>query len=93
MGGVGTGNCGSPFVPWRLSLILLGRYLGWPDGLTQAYPPGVFVYQMAGAASRGRGIGRTIIEGLRARGVIDGVKGAVNMAILAILNDDKIGLF
>jgi len=77
----------------RLFFTFLGRDLRWPDGFPQAYSPRVFVDQMARIACSGCVVRRTIIEMLHACDVIDGIKGAVNMTILAIRRDDGIGLF
>jgi hypothetical protein len=77
----------------RLFFTFLGRDLRWPDGFPQAYAPRVFVDQMARIACSCRVVRRTIIEMLHTCGVINGIKGAVNMTILAIRSDDGIGLF
>ncbi len=73
---------------WSFSL----GHLCWPQGLAASHTPDVFADQMAGAALHGNGIGRVVIESLHTGHVTDGVKGAVDMAALAILRDDEVTL-
>ncbi len=72
-----------------LALRLL-RHLSGPQGLAPLHAPRIFVDQVADAAFCGGSIGFTVVEGMHARHVRHGVKGAMNMTALAILRDDLV---
>jgi hypothetical protein len=68
---------------------LFGHVCG-PEGFAPVRTPRVFMYQVAGATLRLCGIRLAIVQGLDARDMTQGFKGAVNMATLAVFGDDLV---
>lgn len=71
------------------SVTVLGD-IGRENGLAVLDAPGIFRHQMTGAALRGSGIRRAVVEGPDARQVLAGIQGPMDMATLAIIKDDEI---